>query len=169
MLEALNYSRSDRGSAVCGCLCCVPTLFGKCFSFFPSVWKVPPSPIPNSVLKHDIPVEAMCAASALLPLVSHAQTIYSRNKFLFLCIIPSSRKQNRRRSWCRKTLSQVRFATEKGGTTFIPLQCSQTPQPRSRIVGWPLCNAKVPLGGHHSTVMSTCGLGQVYLVFRRLA
>lgn len=44
--------------------------------FFPSVLKVSPSPIPNCVLEHDMPVEAMCAASALLPLVSHAQTLF---------------------------------------------------------------------------------------------
>lgn len=137
--------------------------------FFPGVLKVPPSPIPNCALKHDMPVEAMRAASALLPLVSHAQSIYSRNEFLFLCIIPSSRKQNRRRSRCREMLPQVRFSTEKGGTNSSPLQCSQTPQPRSRTLRWPLCNAEVPLGGHYSTVMSTFELSQVYLVFRRLA
>lgn len=43
---------------------------------FPSALKVPPSPIPNCALRHDMPVEAMCAASALLPLVSHAQTLF---------------------------------------------------------------------------------------------
>jgi len=44
--------------------------------FFPSVLKMPPSPIPSCALKRDVPAEAMCAASALLPLVSHAQTLF---------------------------------------------------------------------------------------------
>lgn len=37
---------------------------------------MPPSPTPQGVLNPDIPVEAVCAASALLPLGSHARPLF---------------------------------------------------------------------------------------------
>lgn len=155
----------SRGTAIPGCLCC--TYWAV--HFFLSVLEVPPSPILTPATARHAGWSCVCSICSPPPGITCAGSIYSRNKFLFLCIIPSSRKQNRRRSRCRKMLPQVRFLTEKGGRTSSPLQCSQTPQPTSRTIRWPLRNAQVPLGDHHTRVMSTFELSQVYLVFRRLA
>lgn len=44
--------------------------------FSPNVLEVPPSPSPEWVLNPGIPVETACAASALLPLGSHARPLF---------------------------------------------------------------------------------------------
>lgn len=166
MADALNYSPGSSRKAFPGWLCCtssVGNFLSQCFGSAPF-------PHPSGSIKSwHSSWSCVCSICSPPPWITCTASIYSRSEFLFLCIISASRKQNRRRSWCRKMFPQVRFATEKGETTSCPLQCPHTPQPPSRILHWPLCHGQVPPGGHQTTVMSTFKLSQVYLVFRRLA
>lgn len=109
--DALNYSLGSSRKALPGCLCCTFSLghfLAQCFGRAP----VPQPSL--SVKSWRSSGSCVCSICSPPPWITCTASIYSRSEFLFLCIIPASRKQNRRRSWWRKMFPQVGFSTEKG-------------------------------------------------------